>query len=255
MGGEDEVAQSPPGKSERQQDRTVLVAIIGLASAVLVALIAAVVPPILDGDDEPDSSKSTAMPMGTSAADSAPATSALTAAESPGGGTEISSTSLLEPGGNERYDVQAEELVLVDPMTVVAEPSAERGRFVETRVSGQGTATWQVQVDQAGEYMMWAQVRIPAWREAPTDTNSFDLTVNGGQPDTWDLFETDAGSRAGAWQWEPVSVRCGGAQERHNCDPYVFLLSAGVNEIVFAGREPFSQLDALVLTNDATLVP
>ena len=165
-------------------------------------------------------------------------------------------TVALESGEGVQYSIETEDLVVTSPMTIAADPDAAFGDFIQTTETESGVATAEVEVEEAGDYFIWARVRIPAG-VAPTDANSFDIAVNDQEAEIWDLFEGEEAEMAGSWRWELVSARCGagGSNVRHNCDPYIVQLDAGVNRIVIGGREPSTQLDSLIITNDATFEP
>jgi hypothetical protein len=61
------------------------------------------------------------------------------------------------------------------------------------------------------------------------------------------------GTWSTAWQWTLVNGRAGSTPLTLN--PRLFTLSTGTHTLTFAGREPYTRLDQVIVTNDLTYVP
>jgi hypothetical protein len=109
-----------------------------------------------------------------------------------------------------------------------------------------GTATFNVMAPAAGTYVVWGKVLSPSFA-----ADSFFVSVNGGPEDVYDDAE---GKWSPNWQWTVVNGRNGSSTP--NAIPVrTFNLVAGVNSIVFRGREMGSLLDEILVTNDLSFVP
>ncbi len=109
--------------------------------------------------------------------------------------------------------------------------SATTGQFSE------GQATYVINLFHSGEYIIWGRVKAPSG-----DKNSFFVDVDGSGDILWEL---DLNS---SWEWQEVNNR---AVE----DPAVFELSKGRHTITLKQRETGSQLDKLLVTDDASYIP
>jgi hypothetical protein len=148
-------------------------------------------------------------------------------------------------GEPEEIVLQAETGAIQSPMTSEFDNSALGGRFVQTN-AGAGAVDFTFKV-KGGEYVVWA--RVAAGLDVPLEQDSFVVAVDGGAPDTWDLFET-TDIPPTDWSWEQVSLRCGGDNNVHNCNPQIFTLGPGEHTLSILGRESGSKLDAIVITDD-----
>jgi hypothetical protein len=120
--------------------------------------------------------------------------------------------------------------------------TASGGAYVETPAgaTGQGRCEWRFQVPEPGEYVLWARVRAGGPEVAKSD--SFFVQMDDARPIEWHM----PGTRP--WTWGRVA---------HGLDqvPAAFALPAGEHRLCFLTREAGAQLDAVVLTTDATLTP
>lgn len=134
-----------------------------------------------------------------------------------------------------RYE--AEDASLTAPMAVRAENSAEMCNYISTPVgtnSGQGQATFTVNVPASGTYYIWGRT----WGPSSTQ-NSFFVQVDNGPRYTWDIPGLTG------WAWHYVTNRVGSTAQILS-----FNLSAGSHTITVTNREGGSRLDALELTRD-----
>ena len=142
---------------------------------------------------------------------------------------------------------EAESTSIVAPMEIALDNAAAEGRYVISSGLHAGTASFEVDIPVSGAYSIWCRVAAP-----DVSNNSFYVSVDGGAEDIYDAAE---GRRTNAWQWTVVNGR-GGTNFRAPLavNPRTFLLSIGLHNIVFRGREP-TGLDQILLTNDPEYVP
>jgi hypothetical protein len=107
---------------------------------------------------------------------------------------------------------------------------------------------------EGGDYVVWG--RVAAGTGVP-NSNSLFVSLDGQDEDVWDFFQEDTATESlpADWQWEPISLRCGGDFDTHNCDPWTPNLSEGPHTLVLGGREVDSRLDVLIVTNDPEYRP
>jgi hypothetical protein len=159
-------------------------------------------------------------------------------------------------GASPRSEVlrlEAEDGTVTPPMQVGSGDDASGGAYVASDVEGAGEVRFDLDV-VGGEYYVWGLVSSPTGRG---NSNSLTVRLDDLPGDVWDFYEDDTLSPdlPMSWQWERVSLRCGGDFNAHNCDPWAPELAAGQHTFVLAGREPSSRVDALVVTNDPDFAP
>lgn len=136
--------------------------------------------------------------------------------------------------------VEAESGTLVSPMTLATDANASNGRYIYTPTDNQGTASYAVNIPQAGNYWVWCRILSTTnWKD------SFFVAVDGG---TEDVYNTAINLWSPNWQWTRVNGNLAG-------NPWVFALGAGTHTFAFRGREASTLLDALYISNDPNFVP
>ena len=138
---------------------------------------------------------------------------------------------LSSPALAEVITIEAESGALVAPMT------AANG-YIQTIQNEAGSVQLNFTA-QGGTYYIWGLVE----QESTGGSNSFYISANSGTRETWGtpLGET-------AWVWDRVKFP--GTES-----PIMFALTKGQNYIELFGRESYSKIDALILTDDPNYVP
>ncbi len=136
--------------------------------------------------------------------------------------------------------VEAESGTRVSPMVLGADANALGGQYVYSQTDEQGSLNLQLNITQAGDYVIWCRVL-----SVNNSSDSFYVSVDGGADD---IYVTTPNAWSSAWQWVPLSGLNAG-------NPRVFTLSQGTHPLVFRGREASTYLDALYVTNDRNFVP
>lgn len=142
---------------------------------------------------------------------------------------------------------EAESAALVPPMAIAQDPDASEGQHILSSALYTGSASFDVNIPIPGAYSIWCRIAAP-----DVSHDSFYVSLDGGAEDVYDAAE---GGRTNAWQWTAVNGR-GGANFTIplTINPRTLLLSTGLHNIVFRGREP-TGLDQILLTNDPDFVP
>ena len=147
---------------------------------------------------------------------------------------------------------EAETGVVVAPMATGVDPTASAETFVwlpdTDSINDDGSVSVSFDVPQAGTYALWARVMAPS-----SSTDSFYVSENGADRDVWHVLY--GGEQSSTWTWDRVSAQGAGTALSPEKDPRLFVLEAGVQEILFGGRERGAKLDRLVLTQDPDYVP
>jgi hypothetical protein len=131
------------------------------------------------------------------------------------------------------------------PMALADDAASAGERYLGTPSEGQGAAVWTFQAPVPGTYHVWARVFAPDTRR-----DSFDVSVDGGPADTYDVAESSWSSR---WQWTRVNGRDGVAPLTLN--PRTFRLTAGPHTLRLLGREAQTLVSRLLVTNDREFAP
>ncbi|HAM72391.1 MAG TPA: hypothetical protein DCM86_12185 [Verrucomicrobiales bacterium] len=132
------------------------------------------------------------------------------------------------------------------PMTLMPDTSSAGEPYLGTPTDAQGLASWDFYAPVPATYYVWARVYAPDTRH-----DSFDVTLDNGTPDTYDVAE---GTWAAQWQWTRVNGRAGGNTPL-TLNPRTFRLSAGLHTLAFAGREAQTLLSRVIVTDDPDFVP
>jgi hypothetical protein len=102
-----------------------------------------------------------------------------------------------------------------------------------------GIATYAFNIGTAGSYRIWGRVRT-----ATTDNDSFWVRVDEGTWYQWNNIPTGAG-----WHWD--DVHNSGAMDA----TLDFDVTAGEHTLSIAYRELGTDIDKILITDDAALVP
>ncbi|MBT5607883.1 MAG: hypothetical protein HN742_13050 [Lentisphaerae bacterium] len=103
-----------------------------------------------------------------------------------------------------------------------------------------GELHFELSVENAGTYTVWARVRTLAEERAKAD--SFFVRMDDGRQVDWHMPTT------GKWRWAKVAV---GVKR----DPVTYELTAGTHRLVFRRREPAAQIDCLLVTTETKTPP
>lgn len=136
--------------------------------------------------------------------------------------------------------MEAESGTRVSPMTTDSDLSASAGQYVYTSTDNQGTISIPVNIPVAGTYSVWCRVF-----SANNSTDSFFVAADGG---TEEIFVTAPNTWSTEWQWTELNGHL-------TTGPRTFNWGPGTHRLIFRGRERFTFLDALYITNDRNLTP
>jgi len=137
--------------------------------------------------------------------------------------------------------MEGESATLAAPMAISSDQNASGGKFISSTVANSGTATFNVDIPVAGDYVVWCRML-----SADSTRDSAFVSMDGG---TEDIYNTVTNTWSSAWQWSAVNGQNAGGGTR------VFTLSAGRHTLVFRGREANTAIDQLLVTNDRSYVP
>lgn len=146
---------------------------------------------------------------------------------------------------------EAENGAVMQNFKVDDDPGAFGGKFVWTpgapgmRSSGHGSASWQLDVQQAGSYRLWGRI----WAPTPDD-DSFFVSAHAGDftpakrsrgPVVLERTEWHTGVTGAQWQWRlfPVEI----------------ILPSGPVVLTLHAREDGTKIDRLFLTADSSQEP
>jgi hypothetical protein len=135
--------------------------------------------------------------------------------------------------------VEAESGTLIAPM-------AAFGSYVATPVDSAGSLSFTVAVPATGSYYLWGKIL-----SVDAGSDSFYVSVDGGPTDVYDTAENLWST---SWQWTKVNGR-GSTGQALALNPRIFTLTAGPHTFTFAGRDPNTKLDQVLVTNDVSFVP
>jgi hypothetical protein len=136
--------------------------------------------------------------------------------------------------------IEAESGTRVAPMIVASDPNTSGGQYIYTQTDEAGSVTFTFNITLAGDYVVWCRVL-----SIDISSDSFYVSYDGANDDT---YVTTPNSWSSAWQWTQLNgVNLG--------NPRVLSLSQGNHTLRFRGRESFTRLDALYITNDRNFVP
>lgn len=107
-----------------------------------------------------------------------------------------------------------------------------------------GYAEMRFTVPETEEYVIYGRVRAPG-----SNDNSFYVSVDGGEEVAWHTHGPDSETTSEEWTWDLVSSGEGDAIR----DPHVFQLEEGEHVLRIRNREDGTELDEVVVTNEAGL--
>ncbi|RPI01060.1 MAG: hypothetical protein EHM72_07455, partial [Calditrichaeota bacterium] len=138
---------------------------------------------------------------------------------------------------------EAEDAVISKPMHINWDGHAFDCTFIYTSHDLEGIAEITVTIPADGLYSLWGRSRSKG-----STRNSYFVSVDGGNEYVWDTEKRDL------WIWDKISHRglTGVAGVSAEIDPLLFTLTAGTHKIKFRGREHYTRLDRIRLTNDLT---
>ena len=153
----------------------------------------------------------------------------------------MSATATPTPTSSERFiwQAEAESGTLTTPMTTTDSIAASGGAYVTTATGNAGQVQYTFTLPTAGDYWLWARVRGSSWIK-----NSFYV-----QMDSSEELHYEVPQFGGVWTWGWDQVR----PVDQSVEP--FTLAAGAHTLTFRGREPDTDLDVVLLTDDPAYVP
>ncbi len=110
----------------------------------------------------------------------------------------------------------------------------ERGSYY---TPGSIEAVYEIEIAQAGEYVLWGRVIAPTGED-----DSFYVQMDDGEDNVWDV------SQGSSWHWDQ-------ANNRGVADPVIFLLTAGHHALKIKAREDGTKIDKLLLIDNMEFVP
>lgn len=143
-------------------------------------------------------------------------------------------------GGPPLIYLEAESGTIAAPMVVGTRADANNGQYVYSPNNNQGTATYQINIPEAGTYVVWCRTI------GETDaSDSFFVSVDGGAEAIYDVALAGVSPN---WRW----VKLNG---RNLADPRLLTFTQGSHTMVFRGRDSLTEFDAMYLTTDLAFVP
>jgi hypothetical protein len=151
------------------------------------------------------------------------------------------------PDGNIR--IEGETATITGPIEVRSIGDASGGRYIvyPNEAFDDASATFQVNIAQAGTYRIWTRSFKPA-----LPPGSWTMQVDGGADFTYDVFR---GSIRDNWEWDLVAERGFGSAGAPEFDPKTFIWQPGEHTIVFKARFGDTWLDKIIVTSDPAFVP
>lgn len=147
-----------------------------------------------------------------------------------------------------RIIIQAESAILDLPFVSTNDATAMGGQFSATTNIDSGACRFVFTVPFVDEFSVWSRVLSPNEGQ-----DSFYVSDRNHTEDIYDTVHVTTNT----WQWTEVNGRGGldkPVESSHAISPRMFIMS-GTNEIRFRGREKWTGLDAILITNDRNLVP
>ena len=135
--------------------------------------------------------------------------------------------------------LEAESGSITEPMQVVTSSEASGGEYIVSTVGGGGEASYTFTVANTGDYYIWALAKAENGK-----SDSFYIKMAGGKRETFDIKPIGGAN----FIWDQVCGRASG-------DPWIFNLDAGTHTLIVQCREADTELDKLVITNDADYSP
>ncbi len=164
------------------------------------------------------------------------------------GGSTITSSTIdfskigISSNGDTGTYIEAENAVLIAPMTTKSDSSASGGKYISSSVAKQGTVKFNFNAPADGKYYVWIRTKADSFL-----SDSFYVKSNGGAED---IFDTAENVWSTNWQWVLVNGRGGGTSPLA-INPLGFQLSKGTNTIEFTTRDANSIIDRIFITSSA----
>jgi hypothetical protein len=105
---------------------------------------------------------------------------------------------------------------------------------------GRGEAAFEIPIDRAGAYVVWARVRTRAEEKLKAD--SFYVSMDDGERIDWHM------PASGVWTWARVT-------RSPSREPVSFQLRPGQHRLVFGRREPAAEIDCFVVRPEDAAPP
>lgn len=139
--------------------------------------------------------------------------------------------------------IEAESGVLTDPMIVGSDAGASNSAFISVPEgaggNGLGKATFTINIEQAGDYVMWGRAIFPS-----AQADAFKVWIDSDSA-SWDVGQRNHQSD---WNWDEVSDRAGGNASNPQFNPKIFNLTSGLHSMRIEEAKDGTQLDQFVLT-------
>jgi hypothetical protein len=126
----------------------------------------------------------------------------------------------------------------------IAIPSGNSNNLNPNATSGYAEYTFEVPA--AGEYAIWGRVY-----SATTASDSFFVSVDANEYALWDTQVSTT------WVWDQVTNRVAWDEvaDQGIGDPVIIYLEAGEHSLIVKHREPLTQIDKILITNDMNYIP
>ncbi len=154
----------------------------------------------------------------------------------------------LQRANDSNIRIQAEMGALTPPMQIFKnDADASGGKYITAPSGdpGDGRASYQIYIKEAGEYVVWCRVFAPS-----ANNNSFFFIMDGGEKITWDIDY-----RQTSWYWDRVSNRGNGTESKPQFDPVKFNLTTGLHNFIVEEREFNTRIDNILFTKDTQFRP
>ncbi len=151
------------------------------------------------------------------------------------------------PDGNIR--IEGELATITGPIEIRQIGDASGGRYMvyPNEAFENASATYKVNITQAGTYRIWTRSFKP---DSPP--GSWTMQIDGGIDFTYDVFR---GNIPGNWEWDLVAERGFGSAGAPEFDPKTFNWQPGEHTVTFKARFADTWLDKIIVTSDPAFVP
>ncbi|MBN1998467.1 T9SS type A sorting domain-containing protein [candidate division KSB1 bacterium] len=155
---------------------------------------------------------------------------------------------ILDPGGwQQEFFWEAEDAdLLTEQMEIGIRGKAFQCQSIFVKQGSNAIAEYNFTVTHPGVYIIWGRMFAPGGTR-----NSWWVSMDGGTEWLWDL------EKGPNWRWQIVSHRGpnGFPPSVADIDPVYVTLAAGAHKLSFRGREPFAEMDQVLITNDLNKRP
>ncbi|MGH7455702.1 MAG: hypothetical protein ACRENG_30380, partial [bacterium] len=151
------------------------------------------------------------------------------------------------PDGNIR--IEGELATITGPIETRQIGDASGGRYIvyPNEAFENASATYKVNITQAGIYRIWPRSFKPG-----SPPGSWTMQIDGGADYTYDVFR---GNIPGNWEWDLVAERGFGSAGAPEFDPKTYNWQPGEHTITFKARFADTWLDKILVTSDPAFVP